>query len=227
MILCAVSDLHGQLPEIPECDVLIIAGDICPVDNHRPDYQSHWLKTKFNKWLNIIPAKRIIATWGNHDFIGESKNSYLVPKLPWNLLVDSKITIDGINFWGTPHQLPFFDWAFNLTEPELLKKYADIPKNTQVIISHGPPKGYGDLAPAYPTINRFAMENVGSVSLLEKILEINPLLVITGHIHNAYGVYLIPETNIVVANASILNERYKMVNKPLMCQIEEGKLKLF
>ena len=59
MIICAVSDLHGQLPDIPKCDLLLIAGDVCPVTNHSLDFQEHWLDTEFRWWLKKIPAKKI------------------------------------------------------------------------------------------------------------------------------------------------------------------------
>ncbi len=48
MRIVALSDQHGYLPEIPPCDLLIIAGDVCPdrfgpfVAMHNPDQQKSW-----------------------------------------------------------------------------------------------------------------------------------------------------------------------------------------
>ena len=74
MKIVAISDLHGQLPTVPECDLLLIAGDICPVHNHKLFYQDIWLRSVFAAWLRQQRAKRIIGVWGNHA--GSARSSH-------------------------------------------------------------------------------------------------------------------------------------------------------
>src|SRR5262249_33524902 len=69
MKVVAVSDLHGNLPAIPPCDLLLLAGDITPVRDHRLAHQAEWLDTTFRAWLNQVPARKVIGVAGNHDFI--------------------------------------------------------------------------------------------------------------------------------------------------------------
>lgn len=241
MKICCISDPHSYLPEIPECDLLLISGDICPDTSpipeysaafseviHRPRpgtldamwYQSEWLKGPFRKWLDEVPAKNIVACWGNHDFIGERQPELVPSDLRWKLLTDSLIEINGLKIFGSPWQNWFYDWAFNAPEgPDgeifLAKKYAQIPDDTDIIISHGPPKGFGD-----KTMDGQA---VGSVALLEAIKRIRPQLVVCGHIHNGAGVYHLPRGNksdCIIANASVVNERYELVRGPVILDIE-------
>jgi Icc-related predicted phosphoesterase len=127
------------------------------------------------------------------------------------MLCDEGIDLLGFKIYGTPWQPRFFDWAFNADEPELEKRWAAIPDDTDILVLHGPPHGYGDLAPAITGI-RNDMEHTGSPALIKRIREIKPQLVIFGHIHSGYGVY--EENGIVMSNVSVLNERYQLANKP-------------
>ena len=56
MKICAISDGHGRLPDIPECDVLVIAGDFCAEWTRvfDPDImrlkQMEWLNGMYRAW---------------------------------------------------------------------------------------------------------------------------------------------------------------------------------
>lgn len=65
--ICAISDTHNQHNsiEIPECDVLIHAGDYSYIG----DYQSIW---KLNQWFGKLKSSgkvgQVITCAGNHDW---------------------------------------------------------------------------------------------------------------------------------------------------------------
>lgn len=214
--IIAVSDLHGNLPNIPSCDLFIISGDVCPISDHSLDFQQYWLETNFKYWLRDIDARFKVFIFGNHDFIGE-KRPHTVRKIFENMknvayLQDSSTEFEGLNIYGTPWQPFFYDWAFNLYENDLEKKWELIPKNTDILIVHGPPHGFGDYAPRGK-----GGEHTGSPSLLAKIQEIEPKLVVFGHIHSGYGMYSIGNT--ILCNASLLNEKYQLVNDPVIINL--------
>jgi hypothetical protein len=60
-------------------------------------------------------------------------------------LEDSSVTIDGVKIYGSPHQPPFHDWAFNRTEPERIEIYKQIPEDIDILLTHGPPYQILDL----------------------------------------------------------------------------------
>lgn len=215
MKICATSDTHGFLPEIPECDIFIHAGDICPVYNHKLEFQGQWINNDLIAWLRNIPCKELYIIPGNHDFYFQSpnfRNQSLYYYLPHNMLIDRgrKSRYDDLKLYGYPWQPWFLDWAFNAPKSEyyastaqeevfLNAKLAQIPKDIDILISHGPPYKCGDKTPD----GRF----VGSKALLEWIIVNQPKLVICGHIHNGFGEYYIGQTKIL--NVSYVNEDYQ------------------
>lgn len=224
MRIVCISDLHGQLPEIPECDLLLIAGDICmgmgyASNNECLFYQAKWLREGFKDWLESLNLKpeQIVGTWGNHDFIGEKLDR--IPKLPMTLLIDKQHEYNGLKIWLSPWQLPYFDWAFNAPEAVLEKKYSQIPTDTNIIVTHGPPQNYGDLVKTKKT------HKAGSLALEKWVLENNPGLVVTGHIHSAYGTYEMPNGT-KVANAALVDMSYKIKNKPIVYDYLDGEFKI-
>jgi Icc-related predicted phosphoesterase len=206
MKVVATSDLHGQLPAIPPCDLLLIAGDICPVWDHKVLFQRQWLANNFKTWLLRAPARKIIGVWGNHDLIAE-KAPHLLPELPWTVLTDQLCEFEGLRIYGLPWQRRFYNWAFNLDPPELDEKYRAIPP-CDIIVSHGPPFGLGDY------VER-DHERTGSHAFLAKIDELRPKLVVFGHIHEGAGRYDWQHgRGTTIANVSFINEQYRPAHKP-------------
>jgi Icc-related predicted phosphoesterase len=201
MKIAAVSDLHGILPDVPPCDLLLIGGDVTPLKDHTLPHQAQWLDVTFRAWLASVPARQIVAVAGNHDFVFQQAPHLLPKALPWTYLQDSGCEWEGLRFWGSPWQPWFYDWAFNLYEPDLVPKWDMIPDGTDVLLLHGPPHGYGDAVPEAGGVRR-----CGSPSLLERIQRVQPRLVIFGHIHEGRGEWRLGRT--VLANVSIVNARY-------------------
>lgn len=217
MRVAALSDLHGYLPDakyFKGADIILLAGDILPADCYDPRAGAVWLHTILRSWLESFSVP-VIAVAGNHDFVFETK---MYPRdLPWTYLQDSgciirsgedallidihnknKINPGDKRIWGSPWQLPFYDWAFNAAEEELAAHWKEVPRDTDILLLHGPPYGKGDLTKRGV--------HVGSSSLNEKIKEIQPQLVVWGHIHEAHGRY--DENNIIMANVSTADDNH-------------------
>lgn len=214
--ICAISDLHGNFPQVPECDLLLLGGDLC---RHHHDHL--WYDRELKPWIDELASHcKVIAVAGNHDFAFEV-NPTVIPAMNWSYLEDSGIEWNGLKIWGSPWQPRFFDWAFNLDEPELEKKWDLIPSDTDILLLHGPPYGYGDKSTYRQKQHHDApwpgYEHTGSPSLLKCIQEIKPKLVVAGHIHNGYGRYEIGST--IFVNASLVNDKYIPMNEPIVVDI--------
>lgn len=199
MRILALSDMHGHLPPVSDndYDLLIMGGDICPDfaqagigSREACLMQGNWLNTTFRAWLDACPVINRVLIWGNHDFVSQRYPQYLPEDLPCTVLHDSGCQLGDFKIWGTPWQPPFFDWAYNLPEDELAQKFNLIPEDTDLLVSHGPPRGYGD--------RTVRGEPVGSTSLSARIQELAQKrlrTLICGHIHEARGMYQVVSNN--------------------------------
>jgi hypothetical protein len=204
--------LHGHLPEIPDADLLLIGGDLVPITHHDLPWSRDWLAASFRPWLGGVAARMpVVGVAGNHDFIFQD-NPDQVPELPWTYLQDSETKFRGLRIWGSPWQPWFYDWAFNLREPELCEKWELIPGGTNILLLHGAPFGHGDLS-------FDGHHNLGSPSLARRIEVVWPQLVVFGHIHCGYG--MTDEGGTVYVNASHMDERYKPVNPPIVVELPD------
>lgn len=160
MKICAISDIHGKLINIPECDILCITGDIIPLEIQQDfDKSKHWFLNDFAEWINNFTCKKVIIIPGNHDlyleecydedkvisFKEELKNATF-GKL--ELLIDELYEYHGIKFYGTPwiKQIGFAKrWAFEISNLEYDKSF-DLYKNIpecDILLTHDNPN-YND-----------------------------------------------------------------------------------
>lgn len=225
MKVIATSDLHGTLPEIDPCDVLILGGDICPdyLGPTNEQSQRHWLDTKFRAWLNEVPAEAVVGIAGNHDYVFE--HSFLIPdELRWFYLLDSEVEIGGLHIYGTPWVPNLPRWAFYGSGPALEARAELIPEGLDFLVSHGPPYGLGDFVPGGTEAQASKYGNtsgmhVGDPFLYDAIVRAKPRIVITGHIHEGYGHYEIKGSEGGVYNAALNDAFYDPVNKPFVFEL--------
>lgn len=61
--ICALSDLHGHLPKIEPCELVLLAGDIVPLNIQFDNAASTlWFLDEFTKWIDSLPCDEVIIT---------------------------------------------------------------------------------------------------------------------------------------------------------------------
>jgi len=162
-VIC-ISDTHGlhrnlNMPLTEEgINILLHGGDFTKFSN-----EAHL--NDFNDWLGELPYEHKIIVNGNHEHNSEwhKKTKQILTNATF--LNEELIEINGIKIWGSN-----FYWPCPSGNPY----YAQIPTDTDVVIAHGPAKGFVD-------------NGGGCPSLTENLTRIKPRLFVCGHIHGAHG----------------------------------------
>jgi len=198
-----LSDTHSQSFKVPPGDVLLHSGDLTTVGR-----VSQIKKTM--DWINGLPHPIKIVIAGNHDLalntewykthwedhhwshkedvaaakelvVGTAAHRGRVTYLE-NSCIEVRVKENG-NFWkiyGIPDTPEFCGWAFAYERGEAANIFRAIPKDTDILLTHGPPHGVLD--------QTIGGDNAGCEDLLKKLDEVRPLLHVFGHIHEARGV---------------------------------------
>lgn len=220
MRIVCISDTHMRHGiDIPYGDILLHGGD-ATFHGYR-----HEVK-EFGEWFSDQPHMHKVYIAGNHDTSFEDNPNQARAWLEkagkgeiiylQDSLVDLEVDGEKVRIYGAPWQPWFYDWAFNLrTDAELKSKWDRIPKNTDILITHGPPYKLCDTTTTG--------QHVGCRELRKAIQRVRPKLHVCGHIHEGYGTAQWMDT--IIANASVCNHRYNPVNEPLVFELEDGILR--
>jgi len=179
-----ISDTHShhRLLTIPEnIDIVIHSGD---ESNSKNQYTNEPEFRDFILWFANLPIKHKVFIAGNHSSFVFNNNKE-VRKICKDLniiyLENESIEIEGIKIWGSPITPNFGNWWFMKDRSKMDKLYQNIPEDTDIVVSHGPPKGLLDLS--YDRSG--TLESCGCRSLRNHILNrVKPKYCLFGHIHN-------------------------------------------
>lgn len=206
MRLVCISDTHSMHRQVtvPDGDVLIHAGDCLGVGTLEE-------LEDLDNWFSEQPHRHKILIAGNHDWCLQDEPAEAEALLRNAIyLRDSGTEIEGLKFWGSPWTPIFFDWAFNLERgPAIAERWAQIPSDTDILITHGPPAGVLD------QVNDSLA--VGCGDLAWELERLAVKLHVFGHIHEGYGQQTLQDR--LYINASTCTGQYKPMNPPVVVDI--------
>jgi hypothetical protein len=112
--------------------------------------------------------------------------------------------------WGSP-VTPLYGGAFGLSSAEDRRKLcAEIPEDTDVLITHGPPCGVLDCE-----VNSGL--HSGCRELFDAVMRVRPKLHVFGHVHSAHGIFQTDQTTFV--NAALFGVDGDLENSPIVLRM--------
>ena len=214
MRIAMLSDTHTMFEglTVPECDVLISAGDY----SHRGEKES---VIRYHRWLDKQPATLILSVQGNHEvWVQENweESVSIVQGLSDRIHFMRKSTVQysGKKFFCSAFSPEFCNWAYSIKRGKDAEwHWKGIPADTDILVTHGPPHRTLD------QVQEGLSNALGCEALRERIKTLKRLkLHVFGHIHGGYGEKLVD--GVLYVNAAICNEQYRPVNAVKVVDID-------
>lgn len=182
-----ISDTHLSQPHVPHGELLLHAGDL----SNKGSFEE--LQTQLD-WLASLPHRHKVIIAGNHDRLLDAT---FIDKFPERMRETPGAARTDLN-WHDLHYLQNETISLTFANGRLLKIFGSpltpdcgmfafqylpirdvwtgaVPLDCDVVLTHGPPKGYLDQG------------GKGCPYLLEEIVRKRPRFVVYGHIHAGNG----------------------------------------
>jgi hypothetical protein len=182
----------------------------------------------------------VVGIAGNRDFAWWWDRR-IFERLPWTFLNDSEAMLAGVRVYGTPwcprrrvrpkadepqppspplpagavvpHWPPRGRGGVFMADDEaaLEQRFATIPEGVDILVTHTPPHGHGDLTAIG--------EHVGSSALVAAIARARPVLALFGHIHEGRAEPTRAGATLC-ANAAICDRMFERRNQPWLIDVD-------
>lgn len=228
---CAISDLHGQFPEIKEKpDILLIGGDVVPLQYQMNSKASkRWLKDEFIPFCSKNCNELAIVIGGNHDrWLANHGSTDFVEMLPPEIdyLENEVIVIDEeYAILGTPLCHVFGNWWFMYPDNEIAKKLEpaieemEKHEGKKIMLCHDAPYGVSDVL-LQDDVYWADGKHIGCQPIFDACEKVKPDYLLHGHLHSTnHDAEFMNDGKTEVRNVSVLDERYHLVYEPFYFEL--------
>lgn len=235
MRVVLISDTHShhdKLGILPQGQILIHAGDF--TESRPPKPQEY---KEFIDWFAAQPHPHKILISGNRDqlmdtatcrkyeksssFWMAAMQDYVKKEPSINYLEDQPLSIplgeeDQVTIFGSPWTAIYGKpgKAFQIPPEDLGVKWAKIPWDTDILVTHMPPRGIRDT-------NTGGTQSGCRALSSELSSRLHPRLHVFGHIHESHGVTVRRGTMHV--NAASKRPRSEKMNSPVVVDLDANR----
>jgi len=179
----AISDSHNHHRRIrvPDGDVLLHTGDVS--ENGTLEELEVFLA-----WFAAQPHRIKCFCPGNHDMLFDQlpvESRWIIPQGVTFLHDEALVLDNGLKVWGSGWNTTPGDWAFAVRPgPAIAEKWALIPEDTDILLTHQP--AFGILDKTRDAYDRPGV-SYGCRDLAAAVDRVRPRLHVFGHIHDSVG----------------------------------------